>query len=72
MMPPRKVMDLGMFISGFGVLLLLLKLVGIPVGIGYFFILCIIAWPLTLLVSGLCMLGIALAVFSVFVLFEER
>jgi hypothetical protein len=43
--------NLGAYISIFGVFLLLLKLLSVPVGIGYFFILCIILWPVTIVVG---------------------
>lgn len=45
--------NLGAYISIFGVFLLLLKLISVPVGIGYFLIFCIILWPLTVVVGWL-------------------
>jgi len=48
--------NIGVYITIFGILLLFLKLVNVPVGISYFLILCIIFWPMTIIVSALCIL----------------
>ena len=47
----KEDMTFGMYITLFGVLLLFLKLIGVPVVLGYFFILCIIFWPATLIIT---------------------
>jgi len=54
MAPWHKPMHPGIYVTFFGILLLFLKLVSVPVGIGYFLIFCIILWPLTLVVCAMC------------------
>ena len=67
-----QVNSLGFYITIFGVLLLLLKLLSVPVAIGYFFIFCIILWPVTLVVSALCVMIFAFIVSQIFDWIEEK
>ena len=56
---------LGFYISCFGMVLLLFKLIGIPVVLGYFAIGCIIAWPLTIIICVLMLVGLAFCYFII-------
>lgn len=72
MSPWHKPTNPGLAVAGFGVLLLFLKLVSVPVGIGYFFIFCIIAWPVTLIGGWIGILAFAFTVMYIFDRIEER
>lgn len=60
------------FINLFGLMLLFLKLVGVSLSIGYFLIVCIIFWQITIvtLIVGVILLGLIVA--GIIVWFDDR
>lgn len=60
------------FVNLFGLILLFLKLVGVSLSIGYFLIICIIFWQITIIAAivGVILFGIIIS--GIIVWFEDR